>query len=154
MDIISVIGIAIGVIGSLIGVISLIYAYKTNREKERFEELVRDKLAGIAGNIWYSHKSADLSDKNFFKARDEAYKLDESDKKQNVLKHIHNGARDAVATKRMLLNLLGEVLSLQKGMFGTEKIAHPEMDEEQIQQVDKSETQQDSTQTPSLSAGG
>lgn len=132
MDIISVISIAIGVIG-------LLYAYKTNREKERFEKLVRDKLAGIAGNIWYSRESADLSDKNFTRARDAAYALEESDKKQNVLKQIHNGARDAVAAKRMLSNLLGEVLSMQRGMFGTEKIAHPEMSEKQIQSSDQPE---------------
>jgi len=132
--------ILLTIIGTVITVASLVYAIKTNREKQRFEMLVRDKLAGIAGNVWYSKRSADLSDKNFTKARNAAYELDESDKKQYVLKHIHNGARDAVAAKRMLLNLLGEVLSMQKGMFGTDKIAHPEMSENQIQSNEQSET--------------
>lgn len=126
--------------GTLITVASLVYAIKTYREKQRFERLVHEKLAGIAGNVWYSKESADLSDKNFTKARDAAYELDESDKKQHVLKHIHNGARDAVAAKRMLSNLIGEVLSMQKGMFGTDKIKHPEMSENQIQSNEQSET--------------
>ena len=132
--------ILLTIAGTLITVASLVYAIKTYREKQKFEMLVREKLAGIAGNVWYSKRSADLSDKNFTKARDAAYELDESDKKQNVLKHIHNGARDAVAAKRMLLNLMGEVLSMQKGMFGTDKIAHPEMSENQIQSNEQSET--------------
>jgi hypothetical protein len=130
----------LSIVGTLITTAALVYAIKTNKEKQRFERLVRDKLAGIAGNVWYSHKSADLSDKNFTRARDAAYELEESDKKQNVLRHIHNGARDAVAAKRMLSNLLGEVLSMQKGMFGTDKIAHPEMSEKQMQSNDQSES--------------
>ena len=117
-------------VGLLITTVSLVYAIKTNWEKRKFEKLVREKLAGIAGNVWFSQKSADMSDRNFRKARDAAYELEESDKKQDVLKHIHNGARDAVAAKRMLSNLLGEVLSMQKGMFGTDTIAHPEFSEE------------------------
>ena len=131
--------ILLSIVATLITTASLVYAIKTNREKKMFERLVRDKLAGIAGNVWYSQKSADLSDKNFTRARDAAYELEESDRKQNVLKHIHNGARDAVAAKRMLYNLLGEVLSMQKGMFGTDTIAHPEKSEKQMLSNDQSE---------------
>ena len=131
--------ILLSIVATLITTASLVYAIKTNREKKKFERLVRDKLAGIAGNVWYSKKSADLSDKNFTRARDAAYELEESDRKQNVLKHIHNGARDAVAAKRMLYNLLGEVLSMQKGMFGTDTIAHPEKSEKQMLSNDQSE---------------
>lgn len=128
----------VGIVGTFITTWSFVYAIKTRSEKRKFEILVRDKLAGIAGNVWYSQKSAGLSDKNFTRTRDAAYELEESDKKQNVLKHIHNGARDAVAAKRMLSNLLNEVLSMQKGMFGTDKIAHPEKSEEQMQPNDQS----------------
>ena len=131
--------ILLSIVATLITTGSLVYAIKTNREKKKFERLVRDKLAGIAGNVWNSQKSADLSDKNFTRARDAAYELEESDRKQNVLKHIHNGARDAVAAKRMLSNLLGEVLSMQKGMFGTDTIEHPEKSEKQMLSNDQSE---------------
>ncbi len=127
------------IVGTLITTASLVYAIKTNREKERFEKLVQDKLAGIAGNVWKSQQSTDWSDKNFTRARNAAYELEDCDKKQDILKHIHNGARDAVAAKRMLSNLLGEVLSMQKGMFGTDTIAHPEKSEKQMQSNDQSE---------------
>ncbi len=132
--------ILLSVVATVITTASLVYAIKTNKEKQRFERLVRDKLAGIAGNVWHSQRSADLSDKNFTRARNATYELEESDKKQNILKHIHNGARDAVAAKKMLSNLLGEVLSMQKGMFGTDKIAHPEMSENQMQSNEQSES--------------
>ena len=132
--------ILLSIVGTLITTASLVYAIKTNIEKQRFERLVRYKLAGIAGNVWHSQRSTDLSDKNFTRARDAAYELEESDKKQNVLKHIHNGARDAVAAKRMLSNLLGEVLSIQKGMFETEIIAHPERSKNQMQSNEQSES--------------
>jgi hypothetical protein len=131
--------ILLSIVGTLITTASLVYAIKTNKEKQKLERLVRDKLAGIAGNVWYSQQSADMSDKNFTRAREAAYELEETDKKQNVLRHIHNGARDAVAAKRMLSNLLCEVLSMQKGMFGTDTIAHPEKSEKQMQSDDQSE---------------
>ena len=123
----------ISIFGTLITTAALVYAIKTNTEKRRFERLVRDKLAGIAGNVWYSQMSADASDRNFSRARDSAHNLEENKQKQLILKHIHNGARDAVAAKRMLSNLLCEVLSMQKGMFQTEKIVHPEMNDKQKQ---------------------
>lgn len=123
--------------GTLITTGALVYGIITNRQKIKFEKLVRDKLAGIAGNVWYAQKSAGLSDKNFTRTREAAYKLEECDEKQDILKHIHNGARDAVAAKRMLSNLLGEVISMQNGMFGTEIIAHPERSENQVQTNDE-----------------
>ncbi|HLG14099.1 MAG TPA: hypothetical protein VJH03_06145 [Blastocatellia bacterium] len=146
--------ILLTIAGTLITTASLVYAIKTNREKQRFERLVRDKLAGIAGNVWFSERSADLSDKNLTRARDAAFALEESDNKQNVLKHIHNGARDAVAAKRMLLNLLGEVLSMQKGMFGTDKIAHPEISENQIQSNEQSEPHHKQLNSDGLKVAG
>ncbi len=117
----------ISIIGTIITTASLVYAIKTNKEKEKFESLVRDKLAGIAGNIWKARQSAGWSDKNYTRVRDEAFKLDDSNEKTKLLEHVHNGARDAIAAERMLSNLLGEVLSVQKGMFGTETVAHPDM---------------------------
>ena len=62
--------IFLSIVGTLITTASIVYAIKTNKEKERFEKLVRDKLAGIAGNVLFSKRSADLSDKNFTRARD------------------------------------------------------------------------------------
>ena len=112
---------------------SFVYAIKTYKEQKRFEKLVQESLAGIAGNVWNAGKSADKSDRNYTRARDELLKLEDSDTRKTILKHIHNGARDSVAAKRMLSNLLGVVMSTQNGMFGSDKIAHPDMDEKQVQ---------------------
>lgn len=123
----------ITIVSALITIASLVYAIKTNKEKIRFEKLVKDVLAGIAGNVWYARESADKADTNFTRARNETSKSEDSDTKQLILRHIHNGARDAVAAKRMLSNLLNEVMSMQKGMFGNSEIKHPDWPEGQVQ---------------------
>lgn len=122
----------VGLIGTIITTWSLVFAIKTNKEKQRLEQLVKGMLAGIAGNIWHSRLSAKWADRNFNRARDAAFLLSEGEQKREVLKHIHNGARDAAAAKRMLSNLLGEVLSMQRGMFKTDSIVHPEMTETMV----------------------
>ena len=126
----------ITIVSTLITIASLVYAIKTNKEKIRFEKLVKDVLAGITGNVWYARESADKADTNFTRARNETSKLEDSETKQLILRHIHNGARDAVAAKRMLINLLNEVMSMQKGMFGSNEITHPERLKEEVQPND------------------
>ncbi len=127
----------VAIVSALITGSSLLYAIKTNKEKRKFEKLVKNVLAGIASNVWNARESADKADHNFTRARDTAHKLEDSDTKPLLLKHIHNGARDAVAAKKMLSNLLNEVKSMQTGMFGTETITHPEMSEKQVQTNDE-----------------
>jgi hypothetical protein len=126
-------------LGTVVTTASLVYAIKTNKEKEKFEKLVRDKLSGIAGNVWKARQSAHWSDKNFARARNETIKLSECDEKSKILEHLHNGARDAVAAERMLSNLLGEVVSMQKGMFNTDIISHPDITSGKIMKNDNLE---------------
>ena len=122
---ISVWSLIISIIGTSITAGSFVYAIKTRREKKALERLIHGKLKGIAGNIVASEKSATLADNNFRRCRDEALKLVKSTLKNEILKHAHNGARDAESASRMLENLLNEVLSLQDGLFKTRDIVHP-----------------------------
>ena len=122
---INVWSLIISIIGTIITAGSFVYAFKTNREKKALERLIRGTLKGIAGNIVASEKSATLADRHFNSCRDEALKLDESISKKEILKHLHDGARDAESASRMLENLLNEVLSLQDGLFKTRDIVHP-----------------------------
>ena len=88
------------------------------------ERLIHSKLKGIAGNIFASDRSASLADRHYRSCRDNALKLADSDEKNEILKHAHDGARDAEAASRMLENLLNEVLSLQDGLFKTRDKIH------------------------------
>lgn len=122
---INVWSLIISIIGTIITVGSLVWSFKTSKEKKTLERLIHGKLKGIAGNIVASDKSATLADIHFRKCRNEALKLDESIEKNEIIKHSHDGARDAESASRMLENLLNEVLSLQDGLFKTREIAHP-----------------------------
>ena len=124
---VSVLSLIISIIGTGMTAGSFVYANRTKREKERLERLIHGKLKGIAGNIVESEKSATWADKNFGRCRDKALELDESAPKKEILKHAHNGARDAESTSRMLNNLLNEVLSLQDGLFKTRDMVHPNL---------------------------
>jgi hypothetical protein len=128
--VIDVSSLVISIISTIITVGSLVYAIKTNREKKSLERLIHGKLKGIAGNIVASDKSATLADTHFRKCRDKALKLDESSLKNEILVHLHDGARDAESASRMLENLLNEVLSLQNGLFKTRDIVHPKYHKE------------------------
>jgi len=122
----------ISLLSVAIAVVSLGYAIQTNREKARWERLVREGLAGIAGNIQKCVESADGSDRNFSRVRDCTLKLEKNEDVNKILEHAHNGARDSVAAKRMLINLRGQVLSMQKGLFDTEFVAFPDREAEPI----------------------
>ena len=43
--------LALAILGAVITTASLLYTIKTNQEKKSWERLVREKLAGLAGNI-------------------------------------------------------------------------------------------------------
>ena len=118
----------LSIIGVVITTASLVYAIKTNREKADRDRLVKEKLAGIAGNIECIRKSPNWADHHFGAINKEALKLERSEVKDEIIGHAHMGARDAVAAHRMLGNLLGDVLALQRGLFGTDNIRHPDRD--------------------------
>jgi hypothetical protein len=123
-----VLEILLSALGVIITTGSLVYAIKTAKEKKERDRLVREKLAGIAGNIAFIRKSAQFADTHFSKISNYAQEMDRSDDVKGIVGESHKGARDAVAATRMLANLLGDVLALQRGLFETEDIRHPDRD--------------------------
>jgi hypothetical protein len=63
--------------------------------------------------------------------RDNALQLEQNDRVKDILLHAHEDARDVAAAKRMLGNLLGQVLAIQEGLFDTKMIAHPDLEQEE-----------------------
>jgi hypothetical protein len=126
MNIDSILAIIGLVVGTGISVGSLIYAVKTNREKAKLETLVQTELAYIAGNIQVIRANPQWADRHFQAIRDKVLELEAGEQVQEIIKQAHDGARDVTAAERMLGNLLNEVLALQKGLFGTEEVHHPD----------------------------
>lgn len=120
-NILAVIGIAIS---SLFGIVSLVYAFLTNRDKVRLEKLIQAELRGLAGNIKKIGDNTYAADKHFRTVQVHALKLERIDEVNAILGATQFGARDALAADHMIRNLLNQILTLQEGMFGTRNIEY------------------------------
>jgi len=112
------------ILGVALTVASLVYAAKTDREKAHLERLIKAELAGIAGNINAIRPSATWADTHLITINRHAIKLAPGEDVSTIIDSAQLGARDATAAARMLDNLLNQVLSLQKGLFGDAAVAH------------------------------
>lgn len=117
--------IALSIIGVALGAAGLVYAVMTNREKARLEKLVQAELRGLAGNIEQIRVSPAWAHQHFQGIQECALKLERNQDVDQILRHAQSGVGDSVAAERMISNLLGQVLTLQEGMFGTRTITHP-----------------------------
>ena len=117
-----IVALIIGIISTGITTASLTYAIKTNRDKNRVENLVKANLAGTAGSIELIRKNPHWADKHFKAISELAQSLSQEDIKRKLIEHAQAGARDVTAAERMLRILRNDILSLQKGMFGTQDI--------------------------------
>src|SRR6266436_9829277 len=109
--------ILLSILGVFITTASLVYAIKTNQEKRGRDRLVKEKLAWLAGNIESIRQSAKWADSHLGKISATALKLEPNEIVASVITAAHTGARDVVAAERMLGNLLGDILALQRGLF-------------------------------------
>jgi len=112
-----IISFIIAVIGTSITTFALLYAYKTNREKKKLENLINFKLVSISENIQNIIENPCHADDELLKIHNLAKVLKSSKEKDDILFHAHMSARDVTASARMLTNLYREVQSLQKGLF-------------------------------------
>jgi len=119
--ILAILGIVVSV---AFGFASLVYAWRTNKEKQRLEDLIRAQLRGLAGNIEHIRRNPEWCDHHFNHISNLALQLDHSDTVIKIIRHAHDGARDATAGARMTMNLLNEILTLQEGMFDTRLITY------------------------------
>ena len=114
----------LGYLGVALGIAGIVYAYSTNREKARLENLVKAELRGLAGNIRSIRCNPGWADQHFSSIQERALKLERNEDVEQILKHTQQGARDATAAERLIGNLLTQVVTFQEGMFGTRIIDH------------------------------
>jgi len=115
------------IIGVVLTVGSIMYAVRANIEKQKLEKLIQQSLQGLAGNICSIRANPSWADSHLKYVQKTALTLDRNEETNKILDHIHDAARDCVAAERMLGNLLNEVLTLQMGLFATDKMLHPDM---------------------------
>ncbi len=126
------INLLLAVIGIVIGIASLVYAVMTNRDKARLEKLVQAELRGLAGNIDEIRANPKWAYEHFKTIQAYALKLEErSDSVNRIHEAALYGTGDALATERLLGNLLNQVLTLQDGLFGTKVIEHCDRSEKE-----------------------
>lgn len=117
-----ILGLIIAIVGTGITAAALTYAIKTNRDRDRIENLVKAKLASTAGSVELIRKNPHWADKHFKAISELAQSLSEEDIRKKLAEHAQAGARDVTAAERMLRILRNDILSLQNGMFGTQNI--------------------------------
>lgn len=112
------------ILGFACSAVALVYAIKTNREKQQLQEMMKAHLAYLAGNVTKIRTNAAWADDHMKDVQRCALKLPDSDEKNSILKHERDGARDVTAAERMIGNLLSEILAIQDGQFGSHEIRH------------------------------
>lgn len=117
-----VLNLILGIVATAVTAVSLTYGVKTNRERGRIENLVKAKLASIAGSIELIRKNPHWADKHFKAISESAHEVNQDKLRKDIAEHAQAGARDVTAAERMLRILRNDVLALQKGMFGTEDL--------------------------------
>lgn len=92
--------VALGIIGIVIGVTGLGFAYYEYRQRTRVETIVRDLLRGVAGSVRVVFANANWADIHF---RNLGYMfVDDPPNLTNIRKQVVDGARDAAACARQL----------------------------------------------------
>lgn len=127
------------IIGVLITTASLVYAIKTNLEKGKLERLIRESLAGVAGGIEQIKESPYWADCHFKELREKVAQMSPTEDTKDMLHHIMDGARDVCAATRALEILLGNVVTIQRGLFGKHEIRRPD----QLYEITKKITEQE-----------
>ncbi len=125
--------------GVIITTASLVYAIKTNLEKRRLERFICESLAGVAGGIETIQQNPAWADLHFAEMRDKVAQMSPTEDTKDMLKHIMDGARDVCAATRSLEILLGDVVTIQRGLFGKHEIRRPDQLHEKAKEIAEQE---------------
>ena len=118
--------VALAIIGTLVGLVSFVYAIMTQREKSRYERLVQATLAGIAGSIVMIQKNPRLAHANIDHILQRLEDIESSPGKKDIINYLAWAQGDSAAAHRLLEVLLNDVLTLQEGLFGVRRITSPD----------------------------
>ena len=130
--------LALAIIGTALGVVSLAHAIKTQRDKERLEKFIQAKLACIAGSLVLVRNNPALAHKNLDYVLNRIEAIREDDLKA-IVNHLAWAQGDSAAAHRLLGVVLLDVLSVQEGLFGT-RVISTEVSEDEAPRLVNSDT--------------
>jgi hypothetical protein len=108
---------ALTIISFLVGVLSLIYAVITNREKAKLEKVVKMRLLNISESIRDVENNAALAHTHIDAIRRFLNDLKHTKGLKNILDRIAWAEADITTAHRMSKRLKCDVDSLQQGLF-------------------------------------
>lgn len=115
----------VGLVGVVIGIASLAFAFKAQHEKRQFEQLLKSTLVGLAGSIVMIRNNPALAHKNIDYILKRVDVLGANPDLNRIINRLAWAQGDSAATHRLLEVLLNDVLSLQEGLFGTRDAKAP-----------------------------
>lgn len=108
---------ALTIIGLALGVVSLIYAVVTNREKAKLERLFQVELEDVIASIDKVNKNTQLAYSHLDPIRRFLQKLAPSEELAAVLDHMAWLTGDVTAADRLIERMRNDVLALQSGLY-------------------------------------
>jgi F0F1-type ATP synthase membrane subunit b/b' len=109
--------IALTIIGLLVGVLSLVYAVITNREKAKLEKIIQSRLLHIAESVEDAKDNTKLAHGHIDEVRRFLNGLKHSKEMNSILDRAAWAEADITAAHRMLKRLKCDVCSLQEELL-------------------------------------
>jgi len=116
--------LALAVIGLVIGIISIIYAVKTNRDKAKLEKFTRLRYENFTATIEDAENNADSAYLHIEEVHRFLNGLKRSEELKAILDRAMWAQQDVAAAHRLLKRLKHDVVSLEKSMSGEEVTSH------------------------------
>jgi metal-dependent hydrolase (beta-lactamase superfamily II) len=113
---------ALTIISFFVGVLSLVYAVITNREKAKLEKVIKMRLLNISESVEDVVNNAALAHTHIDATRQFLNDLERSKGLKTILDRIAWAEADITAAHRMSKRLKRDVDSLQEGLFFKGKI--------------------------------
>ena len=113
---------ALAITGLALGVLSLIYAVVTNREKAKLERLIEVRLQDVVASIDKVNKNTQLAYSHLDPVRRFLQKLAPSDELATVLDQMTWLHGDVTAADRLIERMRNDVTALQSGLYGTKSV--------------------------------
>lgn len=118
MEILNLIGFVVGVLSAIVTVASLVYAIKTNREKDALERLVQFRFQHLAWSIGRGKKLATLAYGHLDEIRHQLQRSPPSESLDSALDKITWLHGDVTSVDRLLEEIAHDIESTHYGMFG------------------------------------
>lgn len=117
-------------IGLLIGIIGLIFAFYEHRQRTKVENVLRDILRRLAGEVRVVFSNANWADTHF---RNIGHLFAEATPDLTVIRRrVLDGARDAAACARQLGLTHSQIRGIQKALFNDSEETLPEIQSDDV----------------------